>query len=162
MKQKTGSFNVIDFLIILLALAILGVGAYLLFFRQNTQEKIKIDYTVEMEFVRSEFNDMIKVGDTVISTVARDVMGTVVNVEYTDAESTTTNLENGEKKLTTYPDNAFSKVTITIRTDAVYENNAYYVGAIGLYVGSTVYFRVPSYIGGAVCIDVKPVETAKA
>ncbi|MBE6552454.1 MAG: DUF4330 domain-containing protein [Ruminococcaceae bacterium] len=162
MKQKTNSFNIIDFLIILLALAIIGVGVYLLFFRQSTQEKVKIDYTIEMEFVRSEFNDLIKVGDTVISTVAHDVMGTVVNVEYSNAESTTTNIENGEKKLTTYPDNAFSKVIITVRTDAVYEKNAYYVGAIGLYVGSTVYFRVPSYIGGATCIDVKPVESPKA
>ena len=162
MKQKTGSFNIIDFLIILLAIAIIGVGAYLLFFRRTTQEKVKIDYTMEMEFVRSEFDDLIKVGDTVISTVARDVMGTVVNVEYTDAQSVTTNLENGEKKLTTYPDNAFSKVTITVRTDAVYENNAYYVGALGLYVGSTVYFRVPSYIGGAVCLDVKPIESANS
>ena len=157
MKQRSSSFNIIDALIILLVVAIIGVGGYLLFFRSASNDKVTIDYEVEIGLVLSDFDGLIKVGDTVISTVAKDVLGTVVDVEYSPAEFITTNTESGEKTSTPYPEGTYSKVRLTIRTEADYKDNVYYAGAVKIYFGSTIYFRVPNFVGGGVCLGAKPV-----
>jgi len=160
MKQtKTGSFNIIDVFIILTVLILAALAVYFIFFSGfGAKDTVKIDFTMEIPVLRSEFNDRIKIGDTVISTVSRDKLGTVVAVEYTNASSATTNMESGEMQIVDYPEGVYSKLVVTVRSDASLSSNMYYVGATGVYVGATVYFRVPDFVTGAVCTQITPLS----
>ena len=102
-KQKKG-FNFIDFLIILIVLAIVGGIVYLfspISFLKKATSAIEgtLDYTVEIRNVDIAFIDNIKENDIAIDSVSKNTLGTVSavdhNTKYTELNYQSADREQG-------------------------------------------------------------------
>ena len=86
-KKKRG-FNFVDFLLILIALAIIGGIVYLfspISFLKNMRSKINgtLDYTIEIQNVDARFIENIKENDIVIDSVSKNTLGKVSAIDHT-------------------------------------------------------------------------------
>ena len=107
MKKQQKSkyrFNIIDVLLIVVALAVAAVAYYFISDKASGGGKDNtIRYTVELKDVDKNYIDSILEGDTVIETVRNRTVGKIVDVEVTPAWIITTNIQTGEVSKQFYP-----------------------------------------------------------
>lgn len=158
--KKKRRFNFIDFLIILLIVALIAVLIYA--FSPWSQIKklwasneVILDYTVEIRGVDDEFVDLIKNGDSAINSVTKSSLGTVTAIggiekntelDYTVAEDGTV-----QGVLSESPDKY--DITVHIRATAEYEvGKGYSVNGCRVAVGEELFFRFPRYSCSGFCV----------
>lgn len=161
-KKNRIRFNFIDVLIIL-AILLLGAIVVNLFFpnfvldySKNAEKEIQ--YTVEFLCVDESLTDKIKENDTVVDSVSKYSVGTVMTV---DRNTPYTELEydeiNGTGKLAAY-ENKYN-VLVTISVKAEYnEGDGYSVGGKRIAVGEKFSLRFPDYAAEGYCINLSVAE----
>jgi len=157
---KKRKFNAVDAVLIIVILAVIGAAALLLL--KGTGEpqtkKTKIEYIVEFRQLREEFGDNFHVGAVISDSVAKYQLGDVTAVNVENATYNGNNQLTGELVVVDYPEHI--DVQLTVSADAtIGENEMYYIGGgYRLSVGSTVYVRMPDFVGTGYCIDIKETE----
>lgn len=156
--KKRGKFNLIDFLLILVILLIVASLVYLFFptswIRSITADKsADIQYTIEMRGVDEEFINNINENDTVLDSVSKSNIGTVVAVDYSMRYTELTYNEEGQGILAEYPGKY--NVIVTISATAEFnKGEGYTVNGKRIAVGEKVSARFPNYLGEGYCISV--------
>lgn len=162
-KKKSKKFNFVDFLVIILILAIVGTGIYLLSpasFLKNLQsgKEGTLIYTIEIKGVDSEYLAKIEENDAVIDSVTKVSLGTVTTVDRNTKHSvfecreSTENPGTYEGVFAEYPDQY--DVIVTITADAEYvPQSGYFVNHRRIAVGEKISLRFPNYVGEGYCIS---------
>ena len=157
-KKKNYRFNILDVLLILLAIGIVFVAVNIISpmaFIKNLQADSNhtIEYTVEFIGVDEEFIEAIKENDKVMDSVSKNSLGTVIAVDYnTHYSELKYDEENKAGKLVDYADKYNVIVTITAEGNYV-EGEGYNVNAHRIAVGEKMSLRFPDYVGEGYCIS---------
>lgn len=158
-KKKKG-FNFIDFLLILLVLALIAGAVYLFspasFLRQLSTEKTgTLSYTVEIVGVDEDYLNLINEEDAVGDASTKAVLGTVRAVDYSikQTELGYTQTENGYVgELNEYGDRY--NVLVTVEAEAQYvPGRGYYIDGTRIAVGEAVSLRFPDYSCQGYCVS---------
>ncbi len=160
--KKKRSFNVVDALIILLILAVVAVGAVLLWSnsgKNGNANSFEIEYVVEFRTIRDEFTDNIEIGTKLVDSAKKYQLGEVIDVSSTPAKYTGVDLNTGELVYYDYPEH--SDLSLTVRTVAALDDEGMFVIDNGyrISVGTTMYIRTPNYVGTGYCTKFKKMET---
>ncbi len=159
--KKKRRFNFVDFLLILLILALIGGAIYLFssgaLLRQfRSQQTGTISYTVEIIGVEEDYLDLIAKGDAVGNAVTKSSLGMVESVDYSikQTELGYQETEDGsyEGVLNEYPDRYNILVTITVEGDYV-PDDGYYIDGTRIAVGEALSLRFPNFVCEGHCIS---------
>ena len=153
--KKKRKFNIIDFLILLLILALIAALVYAFsplsqFKKLWTTNEVKFQYQVELKNVDSQFKDLIKPNDSVYDPVTKNSLGKVIKIDNTQSSSDlgyemTT---NGEPEGKFVPINGEYDIVIVIETTANFEEGiGYTVNGSRVAVGEKLHLRFPNYFG---------------
>ena len=171
-RSKTGRFNFIDLLLVVVILFTVGALIYV-YVPNSIVQKITSDKTVEIEYaieiigVEKDFINNIKENEVVLDSVSKNKLGTVILVEnenqykeliYTEPEAETS--DNGEytdivekKEGVLSPVGEKRNVIVYISANAEYEaGKGYSINGIRIAVGEKMYLRFPNYVCEAYCI----------
>lgn len=168
-KKKKRGFNFVDFLLIIIALAIVGGAVYLfspISFLKGLTSKVngKLDYTIEIRNVDVMFIENIKENDIVIDSVSKNTIGTVVaidhNTKYTELDYRQTADGKYEGVLLEYPDRY--NISVTITADAEFlAGQGYSVNNCRVAVGEKMSLRFSDFVCEGYCVYVTPSEAFK-
>jgi len=168
-KKKKRGFNFVDFLLIIIALAIIGGVIYLfspISFLKDLGSQINgtLDYTVEIRNVDVMFIENIKENDVVIDSVSKNTIGTVSaidhNTKYTELDYRENADGQYEGVFLEYPDRY--NITVTITADAEFlEGQGYSVNNCRVAVGEKMSLRFKDYVCQGYCVYVTPSEDFK-
>ena len=160
--KKKRKFNFIDFLIVLLVVALIAVAIYATSPWSHIQrlwgaDEVVIDYIVEIRGVDEQFISLIEGGDAAINSVTKGNMGVVTDVE---RDTKTTSLhytvdENGgvHGVLHEYPDKY--DITVHIEATAEYKTDVgYTVDGCRVAVGEELFFRFPRFSCSGYCVAI--------
>ncbi len=162
-KKKKGRFNLIDLILVLIILLIIAAVLYVFapfswIKRLTDMENTQIHYTVELIGIDESLLDKIKENNTVVDSVSKNELGTVVAVDYNTkyTELQYVSKENGEEGvLVEYPGRY--NILITIAADAQYiQGEGYSVNHCRIAVGEKMALRFPDYAGEGHCIGLMP------
>ncbi len=158
-KKQQGKLNLFDFLVILLAALIVLAGAAFFVYRarQATDTIVPIKYTILVRDLRKEININLTEGQTVIETVKRNPIGKITACRITPATYDDFNHETHTLVHGTYDD--IQNVYVTIETDAIKTDREFTVEGMTLAVGTTVYFRTPTFIGSGYVVNLTELES---
>lgn len=159
--NKKRKFNFIDFLIILIVVAIIGAAAYLVGAKKmfaGDAYSLDVEYVVEFRQVRDEFLDCFTTGVEAVDAAKKYRLGEVIGVESTASIYTGNDLVNGKLVYSNYPEH--SDVRLTIRSTAKLDAKGMYIldGGYRISVGSVVYVRTPGFTGTAYCIRINQAD----
>ncbi len=155
-------FNFVDVLVILVILAIIGASVLLILNRDdllNLGEEVPVEYVVRISKVKADYLPLIKEGETVKNSSDGKEIGTILSVKtepspvYGD-----TAISDGNNGLTVSLGEAEDSfdVYVTIKTDASRDQRGILsTDGIRLLVGSTVYFKIPSFTSVSFITSVK-------
>ena len=170
-KNKRKGFNFVDFLIILIVLAIIVAAVYL-FSPISALKKLSekttgtLNYTVEIQNVDIEFIEKIKENDTVIDSVSKNTLGTVIAIEHNTKYSELnyrTNSENPsqyEGYIVEYPDKYNVTVTVSAQADLL-SGQGYTVSNCRIAVGEKLSLRFSDFVCEGYCVYVTPTADFK-
>ena len=111
-----------------------------------------IEYTIQVDNVRGEFNGLISEGNTVTSTSTLREIGTVVSVKYVNVQYTGKD-KNGNTVISDYPDLYTAIITVSAKANT--EDGLYKTGDVVISAGTQIGFRVPKYTADGYCTLVK-------
>lgn len=158
-KKKKVRFNIIDLLLILIAVSV--VAALLYVFLPNSfiknifaDDNVTIQYAIEFKGVDEAFLESIKENDIVINSVTKAEIGTVTAVDYsTQYTELKYDEESGNAVLSVVPNK--HNVIVTITAQATYDaDKGYTVGGLRIAVGELIATRFPNFTGEGYCISV--------
>ncbi len=162
MQKRKFTFNIIDALIIVLVLAV-GLGAYLLFFRENSDaiedaiaENVKIRYVLQVNELPAEYADNIQTGECVIDYGTHTSAGDVVAIGSEDFVYVGYDKTTGQQKLT--PIKELVNLYITVEGEATMKNEMYYVNDTAVYVGRRLDMMMPDLFCAGNCISLEVIE----
>ena len=160
--KKKRRFNFVDFLVILLILAIIAGVIYLVspasFLRQLASIKTgTLTYTVEIIGVDEEYLNMIAEGDAVGDAATKNSLGSVESVDYS-VKQTELGYKEGEDGvyegvLNEHPDRYNVQVTITATAEYV-PDEGYRIDGTRIAVGESMALRFPDFVCEGYCISV--------
>lgn len=151
-----GIFNLFDIIVIAVAVAL---AAVLLLTRSGGVEQVvaqttTVHYTIELTSMANGSAGLIAPGDPLVDKVKKYNIGTVTDVEVTDTETLTNDLENGEVKLTTSP--GLQTATVEVEVQAAETSSQLTAdGGFVLRVGQSVSVRGPGYWGTGYIVAVE-------
>ena len=147
-EKRTWRFTALDLILVIVVLAALGAAVYFFGpFRNQTSEDSKIVdvlYTIEIKGVEEEYIDNIQVGDTVIESKNKTVMGTVTAIESMPYVEYVLNEEEGLFEEKRHP--GLSVMLITVQCEAVSTPRAYTVDGYRIVIGKLNYIQLPRYV----------------
>ncbi len=168
-KKIKRKFNIIDFLVLIIIIAVVGGAIYAVFSWSNIKSlwstsTVELQYTVELRGVDKEFISKIKAGDTVTDAVSKNQLGIVERVDsiekYTVLDYTKNEIQNDDGKssaasysgvLSEYPDKY--NITVYISSSAEYEKGVgYTVNGRRVAVGEIIEMRFPEFSSVAYCV----------
>ena len=162
MQKRKFSFNIIDAVIIILVLAV-GLGAYFLFFRENSgaiedaiAENVKIRYVLQVNELPAEYADNIQVGECVMDYGAHASAGDVVAVGSEDYVYVGYDKTTGQQKLT--PVKELVNLYVTVEGEATMKNEMYYINDTAVYVGRRLDMMMPDLFCSGNCISIEVIE----
>ena len=167
-KKNKRKFNIIDFLVLVIILAVIGISVYAVVSWSNIKSlwstsTVELQYTVELRGVDEEFVNNIKAGDTVTDAVSKNQLGIVDRVdsiekatvldyvknEIPNEDGKTTVTYNGV--LSEYPDKY--NITVYISSSAEYEKGVgYTVNGRRIAVGEIIEMRFPEFSSVGYCV----------
>lgn len=159
-SEKKRRFNFVDFLLIVLVLAIIAGAIYLFLpgsFIRNIGNSTSgtLSYTVELKGVDAEYINKIKENDIVVDSVSKVTIGTVTAVDYNTKYTVLEYTENEgqyEGVLADYPDRYNVLVTITTAADYT-PKKGYSVDSCRIAVGEALSLRFPDFAYEGHCIS---------
>ncbi len=164
-ENKKARFNFIDAIIILVILAIISAAALLIFFnsRQNRALDMgNVDFVIRISGADEDVLDLIKVGETVKDSVSGTQLGTIRAVRKENTPyygSFAVPDQNGSYTLpkSEHADKYDIYITISGFANAG-ANGVYAIGNTKILVGSTVYFKIPSFsaVSYITAFNIKP------
>ena len=149
-KTKRGRFNIIDLLLIVLALLIIATLVYVLLpssaIRKLTADKkTNITYTIEITGIDEKYIDKIKEGDVVIDSVSKNTLGKVVSID-NPTPYKELRYNEGDAIGVLSPVEGKYNVIVTISATAEYQQGkGYTVNGTRIAVGEKIYARFPDY-----------------
>ena len=170
-KNKKKGFNFVDFLIILIVLAIIVAAVYLfspISVLKKMSEKTTgtLDYTVEIQNVDIEFIEKIRENDTVIDSVSKNTLGTVRAIEHNtkyselDYRVSSEDTTQYEGYMVDYPDKYNVTVTISAQADLL-SGQGYTVNNCRIAVGEKLSLRFTDFVCEGYCVYVTPTADFK-
>ena len=167
-EKKKIRFNVIDAIIILIILAIIGAAVYLIVTdmqnKRNSRQTGNIDFTVRISSVDENALSLFKPNTIVKDSVTGEVLGEIVAV---NSEKTryfgNVAIPNEDGNGYTIPVSEYSDkydVYVTVLATAGKDTRGiHYVGNTKILVGSTVYFKIPSFTSVSYITEYHPMMT---
>ena len=159
-QKSKHKFNIVDFLIILLVVAIIGTSIYTIVSWSDikalwsTSSK-KFQYVVELRGVDAEFINNIKKNDVVIDAVSKNQLGNVQNIVSEDYSFLNYKNDNGDTIGAMVTDTTKRNLTIYITATAEYEKDVgYTVNGRRIAVGEILELRFPQLASSAYCISI--------
>lgn len=140
-----GKINIIDLLIVLLIAAV-GTGAYVMFSGGNDRQVLqssKVVYDFEITNVNQDFVDAINSGDPIRNSVRGNDLGTVVSKSARKATMLNEDLVNGRYVIAEVP-NAYD-VVITIEANANITPANVIISGEEVKVGKKIYIKGKGY-----------------
>lgn len=158
-KKKRIRFNLIDFLLIIIALLVVFAIVYV--FLPNSfikglfaDDSVTIQYAIEFKGVDESFLESIKENDTVIDSVSKGEIGTVTAVDYSTQYTELKYDESADTGiLSVFPEKYNVIVTITADADFSAEDG-YTVNGVRIAVGELISARFPNFAFEGYCISV--------
>lgn len=150
-KKIKRKFNVVDFLVLVLIVAIIGVAIYAVVYWANIKSlwatsTTDLQYAVELRGVDQKFVDKIKNGDAVTDAVSKNQLGIVDRVDKIEKYTTFS-----EGTLVEHPDKF--NITVYISATAEYEQGVgYTVNGRRIAVGEIIEMRFPNFSSVAYCV----------
>lgn len=150
-KKIKRKFNVVDFLVLVLVVAIIGVAIYAVVYWANIKSlwatsTTDLQYAVELRGVDQKFVDKIKNGDAVTDAVSKNQLGIVDRVDKIEKYTTFS-----EGTLVEHPDKF--NITVYISATAEYEQGVgYTVNGRRIAVGEIIEMRFPNFSSVAYCV----------
>ena len=154
-EKKKVRFNFIDAIIILIILAIVAAAAYLLVNdaqeRQNPRQMGNMDFTVRIASVSEEALPLFELNTVVKDSVTGEVLGEIVAVRsektrYFGKIAIPSEENDGAYTVPVSEYEDKYDVYVTISTKAGKDTRGiHYAGDLKILVGSTVYFKIPSF-----------------
>ena len=121
-----GVINIIDFVVVVLAIALLG-GAFVKFKvldkTSTNVDLVPITYTVEIKGVREYFLENVKVGDEIFDSTSSTCVGTIVDMESSVAQE---EMEFPNGTVAYVPSEGKLDIVLTIEGEGVV-NNGYFI-----------------------------------
>ena len=155
--SKDGKFNVVDFFLLLMILAV--IAAVVIYVVPGISEKLtpgkesEIVYSIEFIGVDSAFLANINVGDPVYDAGNNYVMGEVKSVENYAHTVLVYNEESGAGEMKEQGD--LKNVIVTVSATSVYTDaEGYSIGGERIAVGLSYDVRFPQFSGQGYCIEV--------
>lgn len=162
-KKKTGRFNLVDFLLIVIILLVIATVFYVFapfaWIKDLSSSQTKnIQYTVEILGVHEDFIEKIKENDTVINSTTKNSLGVVAVVDdYKPKYKELQYAQNEEQMggiLSEHPHKYNLIVTISATANYV-EGEGYSVNSTRIAVGEKMTLRFPNYTCEAYCIGLE-------
>lgn len=157
-KEKKFHFNVIDVFLVLLICAALALVVYVFssdgLNRKN--ETIAIQYQLEVQSMREEWQGLIQIGDKVFDSTTQALIGEVVDVSYSPYVFIGFNDELGEVVYSDYPD--YVNMTVTVSADASKSTDGYTINGCSLKIGEDITFRTPKLSRQGNCVEIQAKE----
>ncbi|MBQ2730543.1 MAG: DUF4330 family protein [Clostridia bacterium] len=150
-KQKT-HFNLVDAIIVLLALA--AAVALLFYAFPQTKSGEKASLTVVCTGVRQEFLPLISKGDVVYDQSGASILGTVASVSKKRDSLSLTDPQTDETKTVLYPENTFYELTLVLSaTNAVEGDQAQTIslGGVSVKAGQPLSLRTARVSLSGIC-----------
>ena len=164
MKEKTlkapGKFNFFDVLLIVLAVVIVLVGAFLIVRRYSNSleqhETVSMRYTILVRGLPEEMNIHMEKGEEVTNTVLVRKLGNIESYEIVPSEYDEFNKETQTLVHGTYED--LRDVYITIVMDEVEKTEREYTAnGATISIGAFLYFRTPSFLGSGYVTEIQEI-----
>lgn len=155
---KKGKFNIVDGILILIALAVVtAVVIYLVPGLLNAAaEETDITFTLEFRGVDSAFVTNIKNGDSVYDSSKHYMLGNVKSVENYAYNVLVYNDETGTAEMKDV--DGLKNIIVTVTAKAVYtDGEGYSVNGERIAVGCAYNISFPDFSGKAYCIEVSAV-----
>lgn len=157
-KKKRFKFNFIDFLLILLVLAIIASVVYIFApFSWIRQENgtVSLQYTLEIQAVDEAFIENINENDILIDSVSKNVIGSVVAVDYSTQHSVLKYDESSREGILSVIPEKYNLIVTVSTENAVYnEGEGYSVNGCRIAVGEKINAKFPNYVTDCYCIGV--------
>ena len=161
-KKKKGRFNLVDFLVLLLAAAILFLVIFVIdpfsinLFGEDARQ-VTLEYTLRIDNVENALINKIQMGDEVVDASLKSSLGYVSAVEndmphtepYYDAEEDVVVMKE-------YPNRYDLFVTVTSKAGFT-EGYGYAVNGRRVAVGTQFYLMFPDYLGSGSCVSVREI-----
>ena len=165
-KKPRKKFNIIDFFILVIVIALVVALIYAFSPWSHIQKLIKpnvvaFQYAVELKGVDDEFINLIKAGDSVINSVSKSSMGTIDRIGSVTKSTVLDYVEDRSEDgtimhkgvLTEMPDKY--DIIVYISTTAQYESGVgYTVNGSRVAVGEELFFRFPHFEYNGYCIAI--------
>lgn len=153
---KHGRFNLVDFFLIIIVLAL--IAAAVSYFLPGISKRlagandVEITYSLEITGVEDKFLSRIAVGDVVYDSGNNYAIGTVKTVEQYAYTELYYNEETGVLETKEHPD--LKNIVITISASAIYNSGeGYSINGTRMAVGKSYNIRFPEYAAVANCIE---------
>jgi len=161
-KKKKGRFNLVDLLLVVVALAVAFVVVFVVDpFSINLfggeEREITLEYTIRISNVDVAFTDNITVGNEVVDSSVKTSLGYVSSVEndipysepYYDNATDTVSMKE-------YPGRYDIMVTVTAK--AIFEDGfGYTVEGRRIAVGAQMYLMFPDFVGTGSCVSMREI-----
>lgn len=158
-SKSSGKFNLIDVLLIVMVLIIVASLIYVFlptsWIRSIlADDKVDIQYTIEIQGVDEAFLENISENDIVLDSVSKGTIGTVTAIDYSTPY---TQLEYNETTqsgvLSVVPEKYNMLITISVNADYT-EGEGYAVNGTRIAVGELMNLRFPNFTAEGYCISV--------
>lgn len=155
-SRKHGRFNIVDFCLILVVLAV--VATLVMYFIPDASKRLvatnetEITYILEFKEVDSAYLANIQNGNAVYDAETNYMIGNVKSVENYASVELVYNDKTGFAEMREHP--TLKNVIVTVTVKAIYtEGEGYSVNGERIAVGSLYNVRFPKYSGEAYCIE---------
>ena len=161
-KKPKRKFNFIDFLIILVVVAIIGILIYVFspwahIEKLWTNNKVELTYFVEIKDVDIAYIESIKEGDGVINSVSKNSLGTVSEISKIEKAYVYDYVLNEQGEMTCIRSEHPQKYNITVKVVATaeYEEEiGYSVNGCRVAIGEMLDMRFPQYTCSGACTQI--------
>lgn len=171
-EKKKARFNFIDAVIILIILAIIAAAAYLIVTdmqqAKNPRQTGNMDFTVRISAVSEAALSLFEQGAVVKDSVTGEVIGEIAAVRsektrYFGNTAVANDTDPAEESGYTVPvseyDDKYDVYVTVIATAGKDARGIHYVGNTKILVGSTVYFKIPSFASISYVTEYTPMIT---
>ena len=161
-KKPKRKFNFIDFLIILVVVAIVGILIYVFspwsqIEKLWTNNKVELTYFVEIKDVDIAYIESIKEGDGVINSVNKSSLGTVSEISKLEKAYVYDYVLNEQGEMTCIRSEHPQKYNITLKIVATAEYDegvGYSVNGRRIAIGELLDLRFPQYTCSGTCTQI--------
>lgn len=156
-KKKKKRFNIIDFSILFLVIAIIGFAIFWATpwsqgLKNKMNTSVALEYSIEIKDVDQEFINKITEGNSVVDSVSKSEIGTVMATpEVHEHEELSANQE-GQGIMVEYPGRY--DLIVWISANASYKSGeGYFVNGCRIAVGEHMSLRFPNFTCEGYCIS---------